>query len=187
MQVVIADSAFVTIVAMAIETYKNECIGMLYGHKVQNGFTIEYALPHQTAKRKLTEVNTYGRRLRSAINAVNELTPTVSLIGDYHSHTDYNCPEATTEPSDEDMRSMVVGWIYLVIALEKRQYKIAWHQLPTGVIRGSIGSTHIRVAAYYKKEADAPLLASLWVAPGIMLPCGIGTFDNMVRSGKIIN
>ena len=186
MHVVIADTAFVTIVAMAMETYKLECIGMLYGYRCDGGFTIEYSLPHQTAKRRLSEVNTYDKRLRTAQQAVSSISP-LQCIGDYHSHTDYGKSGSWTLPSETDMKSMREGCIYIVISLERGDGEIKWHQQPTGAILGSIGQTHIRVAAYYREKASGPLLASLWVAPGIMLPRGIGCPDRTNRICETIN
>ena len=183
MQVVISDTAFVTIVAMALETYKKECLGILYGHRAENGFTIEYALPHQTARRKLSEVATYDRRLRAARGVVTELS-SLEEIGDYHSHNDYGGDGTWTMPSEPDMRSMTIGNIYIVISVETCADKRAWHQQPTGAIVGSIKDKRVRVGAYYKKKAPEPFLASLWVAPGIMMPHGIGTFESAARENR---
>lgn len=186
MHVVIADTAFVTIVAMATETYKLECIGMLYGHKCHGGFTIEYAMPHQTAKRRLSEVLTYDRRLRKAQQVISSMSA-LDCIGDYHSHTDYGRDGSWTLPSGTDMKSMREGCIYIVISLEEGTGDIEWHQQPTGPIKGSIDGTQIRVGAYYRKKDGGPLLASLWVAPGIMLPRGIGRQDRTTRMCETIN
>lgn len=180
MQVVITDSAFVTIIAMAMETYKKECIGILYGRASENGFTIEYAMPHQTARRSLSEVNTFDKRLRAARRVVSDMS-TLQQIGDYHSHTDYDKDGTWTVPSETDAKSMHPGNIYIVVAIEDEPSREDWHQQALGTIEGRANGKHIRVGAYYVKKGSGPILASLWVAPGVVLPKGIGPFDQMAN------
>ncbi|MCX8194208.1 MAG: Mov34/MPN/PAD-1 family protein [Candidatus Pacearchaeota archaeon] len=142
--------AFQIIVLSAIEVYKKEMIGDLFGREETNkgklDYIVELACPYQSAERRYSEAEINIKKL--GFNGAPENLE-LKLIGDYHSHTDYGQGKKRTTPypSEEDINWLKENKnaISIIAAIKKsKKWKSGWNlekerNSLIGVIRGKNG------------------------------------------------
>lgn len=129
----------------AIEVYHKESLGILLGHRTPDGFVVEYAIPYQTAEKGLSWVELKPERAERLQKVLDRLP--ISLIGDFHSHTELGDLKAQAIPSKVDIADMDEGNVYLIVAINDgvRHQRWKWNQ--DGTISGSLNSYHIKIGA----------------------------------------
>ena len=141
----IKEKAFLSMVLTSIEVYHRESLGILLGHRTPDGFVIEYAIPYLTAEKGLSWVESRPDRAERLKNILEKLP--ISLIGDFHSHTELGELKALVIPSKADIADMEEGNLYLIVAVNDglRHQKWKWNR--DGTISGSLNSYHIKIGA----------------------------------------
>lgn len=170
MKATISEEAFLGLVLSAIEVYKRECLGLLLGYRMEDGFLIEYAIPYQTAERShdVADINNrYHRRLKGALEALHKW----DLIGDFHSHPQYGPAKGNVSPSNEDIRDVPENSIFIIVAINDRRKHQFFEENKDGTISGALGEHHIKLACFYKdkdgKKTIRPVPLSCPFATGL--------------------
>ena len=151
MKASISEEAFLGLVLSSIEVYKLECLGLLFGYRMNGGFAIEYAIPYQAADRTHAEVDIrskYSRRLRTALTALQKW----ELIGDFHSHPQYGNSKGNVSPSDADISDIDENSIFVIVAINDRKRQQYFEVNKDGTISGVLGDHHIKIACFYKEN-----------------------------------
>lgn len=146
-----SEEAFLGLVLSAVEVYKKECLGLLLGYRMKDGFLIEYAIPYQTAERGHAVVdinNKYHRRLRGALGALHKW----DLIGDFHSHPQYGPAKGEVVPSEKDIEDMPENSIFVIVGINDRRKHQYFEENKDGTISGVVGEHHIKLACFYKER-----------------------------------
>ncbi len=155
MKVYLSESTFLGLLLSAAEVYKKECLGYLLGYSLEDRFIVEHAFSLQTATRRHRGV-AMKERNQKRIEEILERFAKLQIIGDFHSHTQYGATKGLFIPSPDDIKSMVTGEIYLIIAVNDIDKVYPWSENRDGTISGSVGKMFFKIAAYYlakKKRA----------------------------------
>jgi len=155
--VFLSEKAFLSIVISAIETYKDECYGVLVGtRKGDNIFFVDYATPYQYAEISRKSAYLPENRRRRIRKILTELTP-MDMIGEYHSH-----PDGELKLSENDKESMMDGAIEILVTLWKKKKNQKWAVSTEGgylnwkYLYGTIGDYYLQIAAFYKPKNGTP-------------------------------
>ncbi len=157
MKVYLSESTFLGLLLSAAEVYKKECLGYLLGYSLEDRFIVEHAFSLQTATRRHRGV-AMKERNQKRIEEILERFAKLQIIGDFHSHTQYGDTKGLFIPSPDDIKSMVTGQIYLIIAVNDIDKVYPWSENRDGTISGSVGKMFFKIAAYYlarKKNTKA--------------------------------
>ncbi|MBI2023214.1 hypothetical protein HYT01_01465 [Candidatus Giovannonibacteria bacterium] len=136
---VIKESALLSVILAAIETFKNECYLILLGRKKGCKFIAEYAFPVQTAKRVLTGIDLIGRREKALLGAIKYLPKGFQIIGDCHSHTERGEYKYLPEPTEEDKKGMKKGSVYIIAGITTQKSAESWRNNKEGALAGTFG------------------------------------------------
>ncbi|MDI6744274.1 MAG: Mov34/MPN/PAD-1 family protein [Thermodesulfovibrionales bacterium] len=148
MRVYLSENAFVDLLLSSAEVYKRESLGILLGYKPEGRFIIEHAFSFQTARRKHKGV-IFQHKNHKKIEPILEKFDRLQIIGDFHSHTQFGESKGLPIPSDEDIKEMKEGQIYLIIAINNNEKTLNWGENSDGTISGSVGEFFFKIAAYF--------------------------------------
>ncbi|MCK4257033.1 Mov34/MPN/PAD-1 family protein [candidate division WOR-3 bacterium] len=167
--VYIKERAFLAMILSVIEVYKRETLGLLLGHRGENKFVIEYAIPSQTAERMFS----WSEPKTSAIERMTEIIENmpINVIGDYHSHTEFRGDRARAVPSGEDIADMRMGNVHIIIAVNQKSKSKRWRQNKDGTISGTLSDYHIKISA------ATPISDYKFKPVRIICPSATGIFD----------
>jgi len=163
----LSDKAFIGIILSAIEVYKYECLGALLGYNLRNRIVVEYAIPYQTAKRKPSQVEPNWRRETQVQEILPQLLQ-LQHIGYFHSHTQRGEQEATSRPSNQDIKSMIPGQIEIIVAVNDAKKRLVWNRSKEGGLYGTIGNYRIKIAAFYKRKKDQEIMRYPIMCPYVL-------------------
>jgi proteasome lid subunit RPN8/RPN11 len=175
-EIFLTDRAFIGIIVSSVEVFRNECLGLILGYKESDRMTVEYAIPFQSAKRKKGSVEANVRRDTMCKELLPELSH-LEQLGYYHSHTQYGGARAGTEPSKEDLQSMVEGSIDIILAVNKTKRRKEWTMDSRGVLSGTIGEFMFAFAAYHYHSQKLE-----WKRVRIVCPYAVGFNRALERS-----
>lgn len=128
-----------------VEVYKHETLGILLGYKGNNSFSVEYAIPYQTAVKGYSWVSPKPKAAERIGRIIRNMN--IEVIGDYHSHTQYGKERATTRPSGDDIADMEIGKLYITVAVNDKIKKEKWRQIKGVDIKGTIGDYDVELGA----------------------------------------
>ena len=148
MRVYLSETAFIDLLLSAAEVYKRESLGILLGYKPEGRFIIEHAFSFQTARRKHKGV-TFQHKNHKKIEPILEKFDRLQIIGDFHSHTQFGVTKGLPIPSDEDIKEMKDGQVYLIVAINNNEKTLNWGENRDGTISGSVGEFFFKIAAYF--------------------------------------
>ncbi|MGB9716485.1 MAG: Mov34/MPN/PAD-1 family protein [Thermodesulfovibrionales bacterium] len=148
MRVYISENAFIDLLLSSAEVYKKECLGFLLGYKLEDRFIVEHAFTVQTANRKHKGV-IYNRKNHKKIEPILARLDKLQIVGDFHSHTQFGSTKGLPIPSPEDIKEMVPGHIYLIVAINNNQKTMPWGENRDGTISGSVDEFFFKISAYY--------------------------------------
>lgn len=148
MRVYLSENAFVDLLLSSAEVYKKESLGFLLGYKPEDRFIIEHAFSFQTARRKPKGV-IFHHKDHKKIEPILEKFERLQIIGDFHSHTQFGITKGLPIPSDEDIKEMKKGQIYLIVAINNNEKTLNWGENRDGTISGSAGKFFFKISAYY--------------------------------------
>lgn len=153
MRVYLSENAFLDLLLSSAEVYKRECLGFLLGYKLEDRFIVEHAFSVQTANRRHRGVF-YDQKNHKKIEPILQRFTKLQRIGDFHSHTQFGNSKGLPVPSLEDIKEMVPGHVYLIVALNNNQKTMQWGENRDGTISGSIGDYFFKLSAYYLNDGS---------------------------------
>lgn len=128
--------------------YKKECLGFLLGYRLEDRFIVEHAFTVQTANRKHKGV-IYNTKNHKKIEPILSRLDKLQIVGDFHSHTQFGSTKGLPIPSQEDIREMIQGHVYLIVAINNNQKTMPWGENRDGTISGSVGEFFFKISAYF--------------------------------------
>jgi len=174
-EVFLTESAFLGIIISSVEVYKKECLGVLLGHREVDRLTVQYAIPYQSAKRRAKSVEP---NLTRAVRCIEELPHLSHLnhLGYFHSHTQYGQTKARPEPSEQDLSSMAVGHLEIIVAINEAKRSQDWTINRRGYLSGAATDHSFSMAAYYFHEQKR-----VWQHMEIVCPYAVGLWSAFER------
>ena len=148
MRLYLSENAFIDILLSSAEVYRRECLGFLLGYRMEDRFIVEHAFSFQTANRRHKGV-TFHDKNHKKIGPILEKFDRLQIIGDFHSHTQFGPTKGLPVPSEEDIKGMKEGLVYVIIAINNNEKTVAWSEKRDGTISGSVGNFFFKIAAYY--------------------------------------
>lgn len=153
MRVYISENAFIDLLLSSAEVYKKECLGFLLGYRLEDRFIVEHAFTVQTANRKHKGV-VYDRKNHKKIEQILTRLDKLQIIGDFHSHTQFGLTKGLPIPSQEDIKEMLPGHVYLIVAINNNQKTLLWGENRDGTISGSISEFFFKISAYFLNNGN---------------------------------
>jgi len=148
MRVYLSENAFLDLLLSSAEVYKRECLGFLLGYKLEDRFIVEHAFSVQTANRKHRGV-VFNPKNHKKIEPILARFNKLQRIGDFHSHTQFGTMKGLPIPSIEDIREMIPGDIYLIVAINNNEKTMPWGENRDGTISGSICKFFFKISAHF--------------------------------------
>lgn len=135
---------FLDMLLAAIETFKRECVGYIFGYKPsrkRNSFIITNVVNIQLAKkRKNSEVVQSQLSRKNCEDLFKKYPSLFSVIGDFHSHPEWGRHKGVAMPSEIDIKNIEQGEISIIIAISTiNKDRILWQNNNEGGIKGSLG------------------------------------------------
>ena len=151
----IKHEAFFNMIASATETFKRECLGIIFGispTQKKNEFLIMNAISLQSVRsRKNTEVTQSAlgqKRLSRLFDGAHQVFP---VVGMFHSHPEWGIFKGSPEMSEADIRSMIgLGFkleFIIVVSSRKKGFQ-PWEMQEDGSIKGSLSRYNFHFNAY---------------------------------------
>jgi len=167
-EVFLSESAFLGMIIASIEVFKKECIGILLGHREGDRMTVNYALPYQSAKRGKSWVEP---DLERDVECLEELPFLSHLthLGYFHSHTPAIGRRAVPKPSEEDIDSMAVGELEIIVAINETIRPREWRTSRDGFLSGATERYSYDIGALYFHEQKRA-----WQQVEIVCPYAMG-------------
>lgn len=153
MRVYISENAFIDLLLSSAEVYKKECLGFLLGYRLEDRFIVEHAFTVQTANRRHKGV-VYDRKNHKKIEQILTRLDKLQIIGDFHSHTQFGLTKGLPIPSQEDIKEMLPGHVYLIVAINNNQKTLLWGENRDGTISGSISEFFFKISAYFLNNGN---------------------------------
>ncbi len=147
-KVYLSENAFIDILLSSAEVYKRESLGFLLGYKPEGRFIVEHAFSFQTASRKHKGVILHHKNHKK-IEPILEKFDRLQIIGDFHSHTQFGATKGLPIPSEEDIKEMKEGQVYLIVAINNNEKTLNWGENRDGTISGSVGNFFFKISAYF--------------------------------------
>lgn len=147
--------AFLNMIMAATETFKRECLGILFGHspaRNRNNFLITNAVPIQCVRIRLnSEVDQSKKSVEALHKLFGKAEKIYRPLGDFHSHPEWGQTLGGPELSESDIKNMIYQEtkleIVIVISSRKRGF-ILWETQPDGSIKGSLSKFNYHFNAY---------------------------------------
>ncbi|MEW6571391.1 MAG: Mov34/MPN/PAD-1 family protein [Nitrospirota bacterium] len=148
MRVYLSENAFLDLLLSSAEVYKRECLGFLLGYKLDDRFIIEHAFSVQTANRRHRGV-VFNKRNHKKIDPILSRFSKLQKIGDFHSHTQFGFTKGLAIPSPDDIKEMMSGNIYVIVAINNNEKTMPWSENRDGTVSGSIGDFFFKISAHF--------------------------------------
>lgn len=148
MRVYVSENAFIDLLLSSAEVYKKECLGFLLGYKLEDRFIVEHAFTAQCANRRHKGV-IYNRKNHKRIEPILARFEKLQILGDFHSHTQFGLTKGLPIPSPEDIKEMLPGQVYLIVAINNNQKTMQWGENRDGTISGSVNEFFFKISAYF--------------------------------------
>lgn len=152
MRAVLKKPALVSILCATVETFKKECLLVLLGHKKNELYIVENAIPLQTAHREFSKTNIRKRRFDLVVEVSRCLWKTMQIIGDCHSHPEFSKHRYPATPSKSDEKRLEQGDIYIIVGISTKRKTQIWKKTIKGTIIGTIGKYSFEINAYWASE-----------------------------------
>ena len=160
-KITIAPPALLSLIAQAVEPYRQEAFGYLLISTKGKNHKVEGAISYQTAKRRGYYEIEDSVRAERAYKWISE----IALVMDgFHSHTYSSRQKLDATPTATDINDMTIGHFDIIVAIQKtkRKYITKWY------------------------EKDKGLTASI-NGYRFLLRCWLKTGKNQVKELKILN
>ncbi len=160
MDVLLSSDSFISIISAAIEGYKSEVGGLIFGDRIPSSskFVVKLAIPLQTTKRAQTYVSFDLKRTKRVLRTWDYLT-VHWYLGTFHSHPEGRGQRYKPIPSKSDTTILSPEDLDIIIALwESPRHKILRYTHNNQWIAGSAGSFYIQLATWqypYKEHYES--------------------------------
>ncbi len=148
MRAYVSENAFIDLLLSSAEVYKKECLGFLLGYKIEDRFIVEHAFSVQSANRGHKGV-IYNRKNQKRIEPILARFDKLQILGDFHSHTQFGLTKGLPIPSPQDIKEMLPGQVYLIVAINNNQKTMQWGENRDGTISGSVNEFFFKISAYF--------------------------------------
>jgi proteasome lid subunit RPN8/RPN11 len=148
LRVYISENAFIGLLLSSAEVYKKECLGFILGYRLEDRFIVEHAFTVQTANRRHKGV-VYNTKNHRKVEPILARFDKLQIIGDFHSHTQFGLTKGLPIPSPEDIKEMLPGHVYLIVAINNNQKTMPWGENRDGTISGSVSEFFFKISAYF--------------------------------------
>jgi proteasome lid subunit RPN8/RPN11 len=165
MQIKIKRLDLIYIIFSALEVYKRETLGILFGKLNNEVFEIEGILPYQTASRGFSWVvpkDSTEKRMKEIFSQTS-----VKPIGDWHSHTQFGDCMGQPVPSGDDIADMKFSQVHIIVSINEKitpQYSMNTMFIQLGKYYIEIGA--YRLITRYKFE-QVPIICPDWEKPKV--------------------
>ena len=150
LEVIISESAFISMVTAAVETFPNETLGVLIGLRKKEKMIIQLATAYQTARRSEDQVEVHPR-LSDRMDVFLKKVTHLEIVGDFHSHPEINVDKiSSVRLSSVDKASMIPNRIGIVLAIDKDGRQLEWKHLPKGSLKGSVSPYTLKITTWLK-------------------------------------
>jgi proteasome lid subunit RPN8/RPN11 len=153
LRVYVAENAFIDLLLSSAEVYKKECLGFLLGYRLEDRFIVEHAFAVQSANRRHKGV-IYNRKNHKRIEPILAKFDKLQILGDFHSHTQFGLTKGLSIPSPEDIKEMLPGQVYLIVAINNNQKTMQWGENRDGTISGSVNEFFFKISAYFLNSTN---------------------------------
>ena len=163
--VYIEKEPFLGMLLGAIDPFKRECLGYIFGKKPSRGdnsYIVESAVLVQSAQmRKNSEIEQSQLSLRRMNAIFRDYKSLYPLIGDFHSHPEWGKHDGSPELTNKDiadMKEAEPGYLGIVIGVStrERQPLLSW-QTVGGYVKGSLSKYIFEVSVYVVTQKDGSL------------------------------
>jgi proteasome lid subunit RPN8/RPN11 len=164
LDVLLSSDSFIGIISAAIEGFKSEVGGLLFGDKIpsSNKSIIKLAIPLQTTRRTISNVSFDIKRTNRVLRTWDYLTVHWPL-GTFHSHPEGRGRRYKPIPSKSDTSFYSLEEIDVIITLwESPRHKTLRYTHKNQWIAGSAGSFYIQLAAWHYPEEGRFEQIDIW-------------------------
>lgn len=130
-----------TMILSAVEKYKSEVIGVLFGRQSRGEFVVTMEVPLVTAETKFTWADYNKQRVNQIISLYPELTSKRrKFLGFYHSHTQHGDIRAFPQMSEDDRKSFSdteEASIEIILAMNDYLRFVEWDENQDGTVSGT--------------------------------------------------
>ena len=160
MQVFLSENAFLSMVTATVETFPEECLGVLIGLRKPDKILVQHAVPYQIAERSETHVSpdpTRSKRIEKFLLNVSHL----EVVGDFHSHPSTPVENKGYKLSKADKDSTMTEGLGMVVVIDKDSESREWEHLAKGSLLGAIYPYSLRLTSWYKTSAETFSIAEV--------------------------
>ncbi|MFX1563138.1 MAG: hypothetical protein ACFFDP_07510 [Promethearchaeota archaeon] len=164
MDVLLSSDSFIGIISAAIEGFKSEVGGLLFGDKIPSSSKsiIKLAIPLQTTRRTISNVSFNLKRTDRVLRTWDYLTVHWPL-GTFHSHPEGRGRRYKPIPSKSDTSFNSSEEIDVIIAIwESPRHRTLRYTHNNKWIAGSAGQFYIQLAAWHYPEEDRFEQIDIW-------------------------
>ncbi|MFW9986048.1 MAG: hypothetical protein ACFFDJ_05765 [Candidatus Odinarchaeota archaeon] len=164
MDLLLSSDSFIGIIGAAIEGYKSEVGGLLFGDRIPSSdkVVVKLAIPLQTTRRTLTNVRFHLKRTDRVLRTWDYLTVHWPL-GTFHSHPEGRGQRYKPIPSKSDSYLLSSEDLDVIIAIwESSRHKTLRYTHNNQWIAGSASSFYIQLAAWQYPEKGHFENVALW-------------------------
>ena len=163
---------FFNMLAAAVETFKRECLGLVFGlppTSVKNFFWVTNILPLQcTRVRKNKEVEQSKRSSQALGKFFKEAGSMYSRLGHFHSHPEWGEFKGGPNLSQADITNMASEKSvldFLIVISSRRKGFAPWKTQENGSVAGSLGHFNFLINAYtLERDAEGqPVSKQLYI------------------------
>jgi|GEM_PF-5533814 len=98
-------------------------------------------------------------------------------LGYFHSH-----PESEPTPTKEDIKSMKVNDVELIVAISKKGRQVPWrYDAAKKLLSGVLGDFRFEMAAYIRTKCEQPSVKRLELLCPFALGIGSKYFDTQIK------
>jgi len=162
-EVWLSENAFISMVAAAVEAFPDETLGVLIGLREPRWkkILVQYAVVYQTVERARDKVEADPKRRLRMDNFLGQVTR-LNVIGDFHSHPKIPVRRISScWLSQDDKKSMSIGELGFVIAIDRDSKKRDWRRLVKGSLLGCVFPYSLKIAGWHKVEEDKFKIAKI--------------------------
>lgn len=160
----IRHEAFLNMLLSSIETFRRECLGIVFGYaltKTRSHFLVTNAIPLQCVRVRL---NTGVEPSKRSDQRLRELFANSGRVfrrlGEFHSHAEWGKYKGLAELSEidiKDMKEAKHSLEFVVAVASRKKGFLSWEVQPDGGVKGSLGGFNFHLNVYALLDEDEEL------------------------------
>jgi hypothetical protein len=131
-KITMAQLALISLIAQAVEPYRQEAFGYLLISTEGKNHKVEGAISYQTAKRRGYYEIEDSIRAERAYKWTSQIT---KVMDGFHSHTYNSRQKLDATPTKTDINDMTIGHFDIIVAIQKtrRKHITKWYEKDKGL------------------------------------------------------